>query len=261
MSNSQQRLWLSLSGHWPLLTGFSYGAFGEQQMLGAAANTPLSMALKFQPSSSHAPNPPNLVVVLSSGLPRLYPLYVTAGNATPQTIDKLLAAYRQAQQDSVRMQWNEFVLVEELTESSGTVIMGTSETRDVAHGIVILPVAIDNVYNVHCVNITSGCTYDTEADRLVLSCIVLCNHTLGQFSRRLLFNCSDISIREKQRADVIKLCRLNSTEEIHSRVLVDLFVPHVLNKQVYVCLGAGRVVIRRSVVAVMLAALVSFSEG
>ncbi|KAI6427217.1 hypothetical protein MCOR22_010713 [Pyricularia oryzae] len=66
---------------------------------------------------------------------------------------------------TVRMQWNEFVLVEELTESSGTVIMGTSETRDVAHGIVILPVAIDNVYNVHCVNITSGCTYDTEADR------------------------------------------------------------------------------------------------
>ncbi|KAI6528449.1 hypothetical protein MCOR16_005377 [Pyricularia oryzae] len=128
------------------------------------------------------------------------------------------------------MQWNEFVLVEELTESSGTVIMGTSETRDVAHGIVILPVAIDNVYNVHCVNITSGCTYDTEADRLVLSCIVLCNHTLGQFSRRLLFNCSDISIREKQRADVIKLCRLNSTEEIHSRVLVDLFVPRCFGR-------------------------------
>lgn len=63
------------------------------------------------------------------------------------------------------MQWNEFVIVDELTETSGTVIMGTSETRDVARGIVILRAAIDNVYNVHCVNITSGCTYDTEADR------------------------------------------------------------------------------------------------
>ncbi|KAI6579082.1 hypothetical protein MCOR04_006185 [Pyricularia oryzae] len=48
-----------------------------------------------------SPNPPNLAVVLSSWLPPLYPLYVTAGNATPQTIKKLLAAYRQAQQDSV----------------------------------------------------------------------------------------------------------------------------------------------------------------
>lgn len=70
----------------------------------------------------------------------------------------------------------------------------------------------------------------TVFPHLILSCIILGNHTLGRFSRRLLLNCSDISIREKQRADVIKLCRLSSTEEIHSRVLVDLFVPRCFGR-------------------------------